>query len=268
MDFESEWGTYSPPKKSWLFRAIISLGLARGMVRKKLLFRWRQSFGPTVDFQKSGIKFRLNLEDNVTDGRILTSLSRYDRTEMKSLVSSCKNGVFVDIGANIGFYSIIMAANGSNVIAIEPNPKTLARLNYNVSLNDFANKITVLPLGVGEEGDCELTFAGDLGSASTRTIFSRNKKTIKISTFPLLDILESQNIEKVDGLKIDIEGTEDIALIPFFKDSQESLWPRCLVIEHCNRIYWQNDVIKFILNLGYYVSVQTRSNTIIQKKIV
>lgn len=268
MDFKSAWGSYLPPKKSWFFRAIISLGLARGKVRKKLLDRWRQNFGPTVDFQSSGIKFRLNLEDNVTDGRILTSLNRYDRTEIKLLESSCKDGLFIDIGANIGFYSIIMAAKGSNVIAIEPNPKTLARLNYNVSLNNFSNKITVLPLGVGEKGDCELSFAGDLGSASTRTVFSRNNKTIKITTLPLLDILRSQNIERIDGLKIDIEGTEDRALIPFFKDSQESFWPRCLVIEHCNRVYWQNDVIKFILNLGYYVSVQTRSNTIIEKKII
>ena len=86
-----------------------------------------------------------------------------------------------------------------------------------MSNNNLANKITVLPLGVGEKGDCELSFAGDLGSASTRTVFSRNNKTIKITTLPLLDILRSQNIERIDGLKIDIEGTEDRHLSLFLK---------------------------------------------------
>ena len=109
-----------------------------------------------------------------------------------------------------------MAAKGSNVIAIEPNPKTLARLNYNVSLNNFSNKITVLPLELAKKETASYLL-GDLGSASTRTVFSRNNKTIKITTLPLRTYYRSQNIERIDGLKIDIEGTEDRALIPFLK---------------------------------------------------
>lgn len=265
MDTESEWGRYVPPNKSWYLRLLISMGFARGFVRKKILYRWRQSFGNFVDFENSGIKFRLNLGDNVTDGRILTSFNSYDRTELKYLKSSCIDGVFVDIGANVGFYSLSLARSVARVIAIEPNPTTFSRLKYNISLNDFTNKLTILPIGIGIKGEFNLVSSGDLGSASIRPNAS-GAQTAKVSIVPLLDTLFEQKIEKLHGVKIDIEGMEDRALMPFFKKAPSSLWPNCVVIEHCNRVHWEEDVIDYMLQSGYRIVHENKSNLVLIRK--
>ena len=74
-------------------------------------------------------------------------------------------GIFVDIGANIGYYAMRLAKAGATVLALEPNPAAYQRLLYNSDINLFAGKITTLLLGVGEEGEAVLSFS-DLGSGS------------------------------------------------------------------------------------------------------
>ena len=265
MNTASEWGSYAPPNESWFLRLLISMGFARGVIRKKILSRWRRSFGNFVDFENSGIKFRLNLDDNVTDGRILTSFNRYDRTELKHLKSSCVGGVFVDIGANVGFYSLTLAKSVDRVIAVEPNPAALIRLKYNVSLNDLTDKLTILPVGIGIKGEFNLVSSGDLGSACIR-LDASGTQTAKVSIVPLLDILFEQKIEKLHGVKIDIEGMEDRALMPFFKKAPSNLWPNCVVIEHCNRVHWEEDVIDFMLQSGYMIVHKNKSNLVLKRK--
>jgi len=266
LDTHLPWGQYAPPSGSWPLTTLIKLGLAHGFLKKKIIRNWSASFGPIADIEYSGIKYRLNLTDNVTDLRILTSHKSYDRAEIEALKKSSRNGTFVDLGANIGFYSLSLAAAGAKVIAVEPNPKTLQRLRFNVALNDFAKNITVIPLGIGETGEFELVSSGDLGSATIRPGgHSAAKESITIQTRPLVEILGEQGIQKVDGLKIDIEGMEDRALIPFFAEAPKSLWPSCVVIEHCTKDHWERDVIAHMLQLGYICRQETRANSILQR---
>ena len=51
--------------------------------------------------------------------------------------------VFVDVGANIGYYTILGALRGSLVIAVEPVPTTIAVLKTNLKLNQITNVIVV-----------------------------------------------------------------------------------------------------------------------------
>ena len=266
MAAKLDWGHYAPPRASFPLRVLIAMGLARGKVRKMILRKWKDCFGPMVDLEVSGIKFRLNLHDNVTDGRILTSLKRYDRLELQMLENACKDdGLFIDLGANTGLYTLTLAMAGSRVIAIEPNPKTIARLNFNVSINDFSNRVTIIPFGVGEKGEFELISTGDLGSATLSQKVSSKNESVTVSVFPLLELLVENKVEKLDGIKIDIEGMEDRALLPFFRLAPPALWPRCLVIEHCNRQLWKHDVIQSMRKNGYKTVCKNRSNTILEK---
>lgn len=264
VDANPPWGHYAPPSGSWPHTTLIALGLAHGFIKKKIIRNWTARFGPIVDIEYSEIKYRLNLTDNITDLRILTSHKSYDRLEIDALKDSSSDGTFVDLGANIGFYSLSLAAAGAKVSAVEPNPKTLARLRYNAQLNDFGQNIKIIPVGIGEEGEFELVSSGDLGSATIRPSgHSGAKESITIQTRPLLKILNDQDIQKVDGLKIDIEGMEDRALIPFFAEAPKSLWPACVVIEHCTKDHWEKDVITHMLQLGYSCNFKTRANSIL-----
>ena len=265
MDDTQSWGQYAPPLSSWPLRALIAIGLARGAIKKKIQRIWKKRFGQIVDITACGIKYRLNIEDNVTDRRILTSCKRYDHHEIDALKAICSNGTFIDIGANIGFYSLSIAAHGARVFAIEPNPKTLSRLRYNVRLNDLSSKIIILPIGIGVEGTFQLVSSGDLGSANIRPNSSGYTEAVDITTRPLYEVLNEQGVRKIDGLKIDIEGMEDHALLPFFKAAPKSMWPRCIVIEHCNRDHWENDILSHLLDNGYTLTFKTRGNSILQR---
>jgi hypothetical protein len=76
-------------------------------------------------------------------------------------------------------------------------------------------------------------------------------------------VIEDAGVARVDALKIDIEGFEDRALIPFFKDAPQSLWPRVVVIEHLSRNEWLEDCIADMRARGYAETGKTRSNTLL-----
>ena len=64
-------------------------------------------------------------------------------------------------------------------------------------------------------------------------------------------ILDEAGVTRIDALKIDIEGFEDRALIAFFKEAPQTLWPRAVVIEHLSRDEWQQDCIADMIARGY-----------------
>jgi FkbM family methyltransferase len=253
MDPQSKiapWGTYAPPFNAKLLRLPVKLGLGHGKFKDLILEHWKKRYGSDVDIVIRGVKYRLNIDDNVTDTRLLVSSRVYDKTEVDMLKRFCKEGVFVDIGANIGYYALAMAINGAQrVIAIEPNPPALARLRFNIGLNQLEDVITVVPYGVGEAGEFKMSLTGGLGGASL-VMPEDAKGSITITTRPLLDILNQEGIGEIAAMKIDIEGFEDRALMPFFKTAPRTLWPRGIVIEDCHRDHWLSDVTDTLLELG------------------
>jgi FkbM family methyltransferase len=263
MDKELNWGEHAPPSKAWPLRLIIFCGLSRGGTKKLVINSWKRQFGNLVDIERRGIKYRLDIENNTTDRSILASSKECDGAELKALTNACRGGLFLDVGANVGYYSLTLAAAGAKVLAIEPNPPTLGRLRFNVGINGLEEKITILPVGIGEEGSFELFSTGDLGTASLLRQ-SEASKSVTIPTRPLLDLLKEENIEQIAGMKIDIEGMEDRALMPFLRDAPRSLWPSVIVIEHCNKTDWETDVITHLHDRSYVELARTRGNTILK----
>lgn len=258
-----QWGAYAPSPKSRLLRLLITLGLGRSTIRKKILITWRKKYGHIVDVEVRGIKYRLNISDNVTDGKILVSSKIYDKVEIEYLSASSRENNFIDIGANIGYYSLAIAHKGAKrVLAIEPNPPTLKRLNFNIRANRFDEKISVIPVGIGQEGEFELFHNFDLGGASLIKL-QDTASAVTITTKPLWDILQANNITTIGGLKIDIEGREDLALGDFFNTAPKTAWPKCMVVEHCHRQLWETDILAFLVQLGYKIIIKIRGNNTI-----
>ena len=266
------WGQYAPSPRSWFLRRLIALGLSRGALRRKVILPvWQRRFGPIADVTVRGIRYRLDIRDNLNDRKLLASSAEIDRVELRALENHCRGKVFVDIGANIGYYSLALARNGARrVIAIEPNPPVLGRLLYNVSINGLEGKTTVLPVGIGTEGAAELYFSDrSLDCASVlKDLAGEGSRSVSITVRPLLDVLAELGIERIGGLKIDIEGIEDRALEPFFRDAPKALWPDCIVIEHANRAAWDTDIIASLLESGYRTLHETRLNTVLLRSPV
>jgi FkbM family methyltransferase len=111
------------------------------------------------------------------------------------------------------------------------------------------------------DGEVMIETDGDNLGASHVVTGAAMADAIKVPALRLQHILEEAGIAKVDALKIDIEGFEDRALVPFFKAAPQSLWPRAVVIEHLSRDEWQQDCIADMLIKGYAEKGRTRSNT-------
>ena len=66
---------------------------------------------------------------------------------------------------------------------------------------------------------------------------------------PLHQIL--QGCKKIDVLKVDVEGYEDRVLVPFFENAPRGLWPRFVMLEHCNHHLWKQDCLAHLRAVGY-----------------
>ncbi|WP_169449435.1 FkbM family methyltransferase [Marinimicrobium agarilyticum] len=248
--------------------------LCAPIVRKCLLKR--RSLLP-VDLRLGSFNLRCYFTDNYSEKKFVFTPWRYDFRE-RQMLTEClgQGGVFVDIGANVGLYTLTaaraLAGKPGRIIAFEPNPPTLARLKTNIEANPelFGEplRLDLLPIGVA---DRELVFtlqvdSDNLGASSiaqkSRSFATLERKSsVEIQCRPLLDVLAELNVEKVDALKIDIEGAEDLALGPYLEQAPEALLARCLFIENSQHL-WSVDLFAQMERRGYRRAYVSRMNSV------
>ncbi len=194
----------------------------------------------------------------------------YNKKEIDFLKKKMKSGsVFVDIGSNVGFYSQNIASifpkiKFSKILSIEPNYILVNRHKDNIDLlskkiRGIENKIFIENYAVGEfSQDIYLNLKEGYGSASIVTQPDDNSVRVKMK--PLIEILTKNQIQFITCLKIDIEGYEDQALIPFFKHAPKTLYPQHIVLETGHSGWENKDLVKFIVNYGYVQKFKTRGN--------
>jgi FkbM family methyltransferase len=262
---EQPYGHHAPDGRTQFLRSLVKLGVARGQLTKQIRKRWMAVHGPMVDAEIRGIHYRLDLSNNATDNKVLLSSKEYDRVELNALADTARGGAFVDIGANMGYYTLNLIKRGANrVVAVEPNPPSLHRLRFNLSINGFEDRVMIIPEGVGPDGELELYQTEGLGSAS----FVRPNNdvpTLKVRTRPLLAILAQAKVDAIGGLKIDVEGFEDRVLIPFLEEAPEGLLPATVVMESCHGDVWETDLPALFYRKGYQLKAKTRANLIFRK---
>jgi len=113
-------------------------------------------------------------------------------------------GVVVDLGANIGSFSIYSANLGATVYSVEPEPNNLKALKNNIALNNLNDLITVVPYGISDAtGSAIISDMGGGATIKDNTTFGSEIKLISLD-----ELFDLYNIEEVDILKIDVEGSE------------------------------------------------------------
>lgn len=261
---EPPWLSLAPT--GWQRRlvfALVKLGIAHGDVKRVLERFWLSKGTETVaDISRYGLNWRVDFSDNLTDKRLLLHSREQDGYEIRALSEMCGDGWFIDIGANIGYYSLRVAERGVRVLALEPHPVVYRRLLCNIRFNALEDKVVALPIGVGDEGEATLFFGENLGAGSTVNAGS-DLQTCTIRLSPLGDILSAQGVRKVDAIKVDVEGAEDRVLLPFFQDAPEELWPRCVIMEDEHQGRWQTNVVEYLMDAGYRLRKKTLMNLIL-----
>ena len=114
--------------------------------------------------------------------------------------------LFVDIGANIGSYTVLAgSAIGSNCVSIEPVPSTFSHLLENVSLNNIKSKVECLNIGLGKDSGT-LRFSADEDTKNHVVADSEScENYIEIEVKRLDDVMGDRTPTVI---KIDVEGWE------------------------------------------------------------
>ena len=109
--------------------------------------------------------------------------------------------LFIDVGANIGAYSILAAELGANVIAVEPQQQAIEALNRNASLNGYTIEV-INGVLLDVPGVATFDFSGD-----TTAHLSDDGDVVTATT--LDEVLGSRYAA---GVKVDVEGAERLVL--------------------------------------------------------
>lgn len=121
---------------------------------------------------------------------------------------------FVDVGANIGYYSLLAAGPvgvGGRVVAVEASPPTMfSDLHHNVVVNEHGDRIREVNMAAAAKTGTLTVFTGPRHNAGmTTTLSSRGlhaESTVEAK--PLEEILTFQEITSARLIKIDVEGAE------------------------------------------------------------
>ena len=262
------FGTYAPgPLTRFVLMLSQHTPLGRGKARKMMAACVRKLNSENLDTVLFGQNVRLHMHNNSSEVKALMKPSQYSKAEFLFCAKYIpqRDGVFVDVGANAGLFSLGVAEHMSNgvLIAAEPQPRLFERLKLNIE--DFnagqegRPEIHLFKTAIGPVvGELSLSVPDQLGQASARKL--QGAEQINVSVRPLLDVLRTVRVDHVDLVKIDVEGFEDEVLVPFFEKAPKALWPRAIVLEHCHQDRWQHDCRDVLENLGYRLERKDRTN--------
>ncbi len=235
-----------------------------------LRFLLQSTASRPIDATVLGQRMRLQLNDNACERRLMVTPQFFDPDELEILRAAIRPGFqFVDLGANVGTYSLFvgkLAGPGARILAVEPQESLLGRLRENIALNEL--DIIVAPCAVGDREDI-IEFAVDLNNLGFTSLNLRRKgrgerRVIRLPMRTLLGLVREHGFERIDALKADIEGAEDLALIPFFEEAPSALWPRLVILEDSAQ-EWRRDCVAFLRERGYApVHVRNNGNVVLR----
>ena len=230
-----DFGLFNPTfsQKFLIFIAQKSF-LKRGQLRRLIAYLTYSIRKKPLDIYFRNCAFRLhyNRRNHIQDGLLVNPEYNFNDIEFL-LDGSDPNSNFIDIGANIGLYSLPLARSTpeGKVIAIDANPLMIEQLRFNAAASKLTNLEIIFSAVSNKTGYGSLTIRND--DDAIVAINEKNNDGIPIRT--LRDILAESKIGKVYGLKIDVEGHEDLALAPFLLSAGVNELPTKIVIEHVNQ---------------------------------
>jgi FkbM family methyltransferase len=198
--------TEDPGKRAvrWLVEMIRSVPFARKIAYRLIRTRDIQ----IASGAGKGLKFNIaGLNSSYASGT-------NEMPVQEALVKQIKTGdVFLDIGANIGFFTVIgarMVGPDGRVYAFEPVPANTAALRHNIALNSFENTKIFESAVSNFSGKGELLLAG-WGGGSTLAYASSPpdlKGILEVDLVTIDQLVERGEIDPPAVVKIDVEGAE------------------------------------------------------------
>ncbi len=181
----------------------------------------RRGYAPAYEFTSDffGLEYHGNLSNNIDFaiyfyGAFEKPLLYFMRDAIEAIAEH--DGVFVDVGANVGQHSLFMSQRAKSVIAFEPYAPVRERLAHQIRLNAIRN-IKVESLGLSDDNTLQAFYAptGDNAGIGSFDESTTEKGNVLLGELELIrgdDYFADNPPDYLHMIKIDVEGFEKPAL--------------------------------------------------------
>lgn len=274
MTDSSPFGTYAPTGLvARIAERTQTLSDSSWRSRREALFLRRIAIsmlrGRPLDVERYGARMRLHPYNNNCEKKVLFTPQFFDAEERSVLKQRMpQDGVFLDIGANIGAYALFVAGiigPRARILAVEPQPDIFDKLVYNIGQNPYGTVKAVACAIADKAGELTLFIdPRNRGESSVKIVGTNQGSEIRVPAQTLLGLCQSEGIARIDAIKLDVEGAEDLILEPFLREAPEALKPRLLLVED-GTDQWQIDLPALLERAGYRRIRRTRLNLLFER---
>lgn len=229
----------------------IGKGIIKRNIIKKLLPARPLVF---TAISPTGAKINFEYQSDIGSGIYMTR-KFFETNEISEFYRHIKNGVILDIGANIGIYTTslgVATKNKNEIWCFEPVKSNVVMLKSNIDLNNLTN-VKIYNTALGEfEGKIEINLSADSAYSSIKDL-TRYKSSVTetVSIVPLDKIWAENKFPVIDAIKIDVEGAE-IEVLKGALGLIEKNNPVILI--EANDSEFLNKLVSFLEPLGYNYS--------------
>lgn len=274
MTDPAPFGTYAPAGAvAWLLARTCAQPAGRWRARRIALALRRVAIGllggEPLDVERFGARMRLHPYNNVSEKKVLFTPQFFDPAERAILAERLPpDAIFIDVGANFGAYSLAVAAGcgrRARVVAVEPQPDLFDRLVYNIGQNPFGTVKAVACAIADKAGELTLFIdARNRGESSLKIVGTNRGAAIRVPAMTLLDLVRSEGFSRIDAIKLDVEGAEDLVLEPFLRTAPPALYPHLVILED-GIGHWAVDLPGLLTQKGYRLIHRTRLNLVYER---
>ena len=189
--------------------------------KKRSFFRniFLQQFQSFIDVSVNNIKLKFK-DGNERLFLFLNTQYIIEKDLINWINDFTKEDIFLDIGSNVGMYSIYSAKKGNLTICCEGHPANLSDFLYNVHLNKVENNIITLPILLSDANRTSDFFLRDFTSSSARSSIDHKNSyykndfkfqeamIVKTLNFSLDSFLDEKLIPVPSKIKLDVDGFE------------------------------------------------------------
>lgn len=205
---------------------------------------------------RAGISYELDIADLV-DWAVYFGYSQGSKQRLFSMAHP--GDTVIDVGSNIGEMLLTFAKTVTptgQVFGFEPDPANHAKCRRNISLNSCTH-VTLESLALGRgKATLNLVCVDERNRGMNRIVQNEDSGT-RVRVLPLDQYVTEKRLERIDLIKIDVEGFE-MCVLEGARQSLERFRPR-LFIEVCDEFLRGNgtsaaQLIKWVLQLPYSIT--------------
>lgn len=174
------------------------------------------------------------------------------RSALHQLSSEVEEPVVLEIGANIGYYTLVALDEAPNatVFAVEPVPSTAELLRKNLRVNGYSDRVDVTEGAISTtDGRSRLYLSDKSNHASINTKGDVTRRSLQVKTWTIQSLLEEKGLDAstVTAVRMDLEGYESDLMFDGFGEFLDEVTPPFVLNIELHPRYIDTDELDSIL---------------------